>query len=69
MWKIFDKITLFAMRFYKAVKFAVWDYDTKLQQTKTLRQRIIIWSFVLFITIIAVYLLFWFLRGAILNAT
>lgn len=57
MWVFFDKLMLFLANFFNAVKFSAFDYDAKLQLTKTPRQRLIIWLFVIGITILVIYLL------------
>lgn len=71
MWKYIDKFGLFLIRFYRAIKFAVYDYDAKLKQTKTNTQRRNTWIGVVFITLlgIGVFLLTirYFINSLILN--
>lgn len=66
MWVFFDKLLLFISNFFNAVKFSAFDYDAKLQLTKTPRQRVIIWSFVIAITMLVIYM-FLVLLGVVIR--
>jgi len=56
MWKIFDKLLLFFVRFFKGLQFAVFEYDTQLQRTGSTKQRVIFWTKVL-IGLIIIFIL------------
>jgi len=43
MWKLFDKLLIVFVRFFKGLQFAALEYDTKLQRTGSGRQRIFFW--------------------------
>lgn len=61
MWKIIDKLGLFFVNFFNAVKFAAFDYDVSLRRTKTPRQRLIIWGIIFSIAFIVCYFILFFL--------
>ncbi len=52
LWNI---LKYFFFRLYTAVKFAIIDYDSKLQMTKTPKQRFMIWSVIGAITLVVLY--------------
>lgn len=64
MWTILDKFKLFVIQVFNAIKFTIFDYDSKLQRTKSLHQRIVIWfsifsiSVVLFVVMIFIFIFF-----------
>jgi hypothetical protein len=60
-----NAIKLFLWKLYKAVVFAVLDYDAQLQLTKTPRQRLIIWSAVTLISITGVIIIFLIIKTAL----
>lgn len=62
MWKVIDKIGLFFVNLFSAIKFGVYDYDSKLRITKTNNQRIVIWITISVVGITTCFLLL-FLAG------
>jgi hypothetical protein len=67
MWKIIDKLGVFFVNFFTALKFAAFDYDARLRLTKTNRQRYIIWLTITAVTLVICYLLLFFLGQFIKN--
>lgn len=55
MWKVLDKLGELFLNFFTALKYAVFDYDAKMQVTKTPKQRMLIWTAVGVLTFIAVF--------------
>ncbi len=54
MWKVIDKLGVLFLNFFTALKYAAYDYDAKLQITKTPKQRMMIWVEVGVVTIVGV---------------
>lgn len=68
MWKIFNIFLRFLSDLWHAGYFAVIEYDVKLQETKTVQQRILIWfatALITFIVILAILYMFWSLLDSI----
>jgi hypothetical protein len=59
MWKAFEQIGMFLSHFFKGLIFAAYDYDVQLRRTKTPRDRLIIWIFVILITGVVIYGFLW----------
>lgn len=60
MWKVLGKLGELFLNFFTALKYAAYDYDAKLQITKTPKQRFLLWTAVVlltFITILSVLLI------------
>jgi hypothetical protein len=55
MWKIINFIVRFFTDVWHAGYFAIIEYDVKLQETKTLQQRILIWFAVILIALCIVF--------------
>lgn len=67
MWKAIDKIGIFLENIFTALKFAAFDYDFKLQQTKTTKERIFIWSGLFILVVGGGYLLLLLLANLLRN--
>ncbi len=55
MWKVIDQLGLLFVNFFNALKFAAYDYDARLKITKTPRERFIIWTTVIFLTMVGIF--------------
>lgn len=55
MWKVLDKLGVLFVNFFQALKFAAFDYDAKLQITKTPKQRAMIWLGVAVVSIVGIF--------------
>lgn len=62
MWKLFDKLQLFVIHFFKGLKFAAFEYDTQLQRTVTSQQRVVIWMKIIIAGIFIIALFIFALR-------
>lgn len=68
MWRVINFIVRFLSDVWHAGYFAVIEYDVKLQETKTLQQRILIWFAVALIAaciLFAILYMFWDLLDSI----
>jgi lipopolysaccharide/colanic/teichoic acid biosynthesis glycosyltransferase len=62
MWTIIDKIGAFFIKLIQATKFAVLEYDSQLQMTKSPRQRLLIWLTVFLLVIVGIIFLIFVLN-------
>lgn len=67
MWIILDKVGYFFIKLFKATKFAVVDYDSKLKVNKSPRQRFFIWISVVGLAILFTIVLFIVLRDVVIT--
>ena len=68
MWRIIYFFGRFFTDIWHAAYFAVIEYDAKLQETKTLQERILIWFAVMLITaciLFSILYMFWNMLDAI----
>ena len=67
MWTIIDKLSVFFLKFFYAVKFFVFDFDDELRIKTVPWQRILIWFIITLITLLVVIFLL-FALGSVVSS-
>ena len=57
MWTIIDKLSVFFLKFFYAVKFFVFDFDDEIRMKMLPWQRVLIWLIIVLITLLVGILL------------